>query len=156
MDEMLEIRGIKESDVPELADAFASWQKPLKLFAKYLEMHATGERYTVVARFDKKMIGYCTILWKSYYVKFLRAKIPEIVDLNVIEPYQGRGIAKEIIKFAEEVMRQKGFMTAGISCLPSIEYSSPQQIYMRAGYEPDGFGITDYDGEIHLIKKLSS
>jgi len=156
MDEMLVIREIRQEDIPDLAVAFQSWGKPEKLFAKYFEMHEEGLRFVVIGRFDKNIVGYCTITWESFYEHFRREYIPEIVDLNIIEAYQGRGFAKKLILYAEKIIKQKGGHTSGISCLPSVEYSSPQQIYMRTGYEPDGFGITDYDGEIHLIKKLSS
>ena len=156
MDEKVIVREIDESDVDALFDIFHPWRKKRELFETYLNMHRKDERSVLVAKFGAKAVGYCTISWESFYEQFRHRQIPEIVDLNVIDEYQRQGIAKNLITYAEQVIKSKGFNTAGISCTPSDEYASPCQIYVRAGFFPDGFGITDYDGEIHLIKPLNS
>ncbi len=154
MDEKVIVREIDESDVDALFEIFHSWRKKRELFETYLNMHRKGERSVLVAKLGAKAVGYCTITWESFYEQFRHRQIPEIVDMNVIDEYQGQGIAKKLISHAEVVIKSKDFNTAGISCTPSDDYASPCQIYIRTGYKPDGFGITDYDGEIHLIKSL--
>lgn len=155
MDEKVIIREIDDDDVDSLAETFSTWQKNWELFAAYLNMHRKGERSVLVATLGTKAVGYCTITWESFYEHFRHKNIPEIVDLNVIDEHQGRGIAKKLISYAEAVIKAKHLNIAGISCTPSDDYTSPCQIYMRAGFKADGFGITDYDGEIHLIKPFT-
>ncbi|MCD4655996.1 MAG: GNAT family N-acetyltransferase [Planctomycetes bacterium] len=155
MENKLIVREIKDGDVAALAETFSVWQKKWELFAAYLNMHIKDERFVLVATLSTKAIGYCTIKWESYYEHFRHKNIPEIVDLNVIGEHQGLGIAKKLISYAEAVIKEKHLNVIGISCVPSDDYASPCQIYMRAGFKADGFGITDYDGEIHLIKTLA-
>ena len=154
MNEKVVVREIDEGDVDSLFEIFHPWRKKRELFETYLNMHRKGERSVIVAKIGAKAVGYCTITWESFYEQFRHRNIPEIVDLNVIDEYQGLGIAKNLIYYAEEVIKSKGHNTSGISCTPSDDFSSPCQIYVRTGYTPDGFGITDYDEEIHLIKSL--
>lgn len=101
-----------------------------------------------------ELYGYGCILWESPYTHFWRRRVPEIVDLNVAEPFRQRGIATAIIAKCEQICRERGYEQLGISVEQSADYAAANRLYPKLGYVPDGFGISQHDNELHLVKSL--
>lgn len=148
------IRRMTSSDSEALAETFADWHKPLSQFENYYLEHLLDKRLVLVARLDEGAIGYTTLVWESPYTHFWRRRIPEVVDLNVWPTYQRQGIGAALIARCEAEARQRGFSHLGISVVQDEDYAKAERLYRALGYEPDGFGITKEDNELHLVKKL--
>lgn len=138
----LSIRGLKLADAPIMAAGFASqgWHKPAAQFESYFQESVEQKRAVLVAELDGDIAGYVTVVWESDYPPFWAAGIPEIVDLNVLERYQHRGIGTALIRAAEERIAIRS-PTAGIGVGLMHDYGQAQRLYVKLGYVPDGRGI---------------
>ena len=154
MTSSLVIRRMASSDSEALAETFLEWHKPLSQFENYYLEHLLEKRLVLVALLDDEAVGYTTLVWESPYTHFWRRRIPEVVDLNVWPTYQRQGIGTALIARCESEAAKRGFSHLGISVVQSDEYAKAERLYRALGYEPDGFGITEEDNELHLVKKL--
>jgi GNAT superfamily N-acetyltransferase len=149
------IRPMISSDAEALAETFETWHKPVSQFEGYYLDHLLGKRLVLVAWLDEMAIGYTTLMWESHYSHFWRRRIPEIVDLNIWPTYQQRGYGTALIARCEAEAKQRGYPIMGISVEQSDDYAKAERLYRALGYEPDGFGITPEDNELHLTKLLT-
>jgi GNAT superfamily N-acetyltransferase len=147
------IRQMRERDIDEIVHTFASWHKERPQYERYHAEQRHGERVVLVALHEEEIVGYGTVVWESGYEPFRESGIPEIVDLNVINEYQKRGIGTELICALERVVAKRS-KTVGISVEQSPAYAAANRLYTKLGYIPDGMGITTHDNELHLIKGL--
>lgn len=142
---MLHIRLMATSDIPSLVSTFAShqWPKPASVFSNYLDEQAAHKRLCWIAMYDQALAGYVTLAHHSKYPYFNNQGIAEIVDLNVLPPFRGKGIGKMLLQTAEntafETSNQVGL---GVGLYP--DYGPAQALYISQGYKPDGRGIS-YD-----------
>lgn len=141
-------------DIDAMAHSFSTWQRPRGLFERYWQEQLRGERMILVAHDRGLVVGYTTLLWQSGYEYFRIRRIPEIIDLNVIESYQHQGVGTALLQAVEQHAVQHGKIMIGISVVQSDEYAAANRLYPYLGYLPDGRGITPYDHELHLIKDL--
>lgn len=151
------IRKMQGRDVEGLTDLYP--EKGAEQFESYYVEHLQDKRtvFVAVAKSDEgefTYFGYVTLVWESGYTQFWRRNIPEIVDLNVAAPYRKQGIGSDLIAACENFAREKGYPTLGISVEQSPDYAAANRLYPALGYAPDGFGITEHDNELHLVKSL--
>jgi len=139
---MVEIRLLKEADIQSIAAAFAElgWDKPAAQYQRYLTEQQTGLRVVLVATVDGVFAGYVTIVWASGYAPFLEAKIPEIVDFNVLPKFRRQGIGSQLLTIAEDRISEYSTI-AGVGVGLTADYGAAQILYVRRGYIPDGRGI---------------
>lgn len=137
------IRSLQPRDCQGFEDAFKAQghDKPRAQYQSYLEMQADGSRDILVASTpEDELIGYLTIQWQSHYAPFREAKIPEIVDFNVLNKYQRQGFGSILMDEAEQ--RISAISTrAGIGVGLMANYGAAQILYVKRGYIPDGRGI---------------
>lgn len=134
------IRPMKPQDSGDLAEGFLrqGWHKERELFCSYLDMQEKGERLVFVAEAEGRAVGYTTLVSLAAAGPF-RGKYPEIVDFNVLIPFQKRGIGGRILDAAENAARQfGGTVTLGVGLHNG--YGSAQRMYVKRGYIPDGSG----------------
>ncbi len=104
-----------------------------------------GRRLLVLAQTDNgTAIGQAQINFTPKYSLFRRLNIPEIQDLLVAPDYRRGGIGAAMIKFCEDLIRDKGLTEAGISFGLAPSYGQAQRLYTKLGYVPDGSGAV-YD-----------
>lgn len=139
---MLTIREISPQDPPIISAAFAAqnWHKPTSQYETYWHESQTGQRIVLLAEWDGEFAGYVTIVWDSDYPPFREANIPEIVDFNVLEKFQRRGIGTALMDEAERRIAERSD-TAGIGVGLMTNYGKAQILYVKHGYIPDGRGI---------------
>jgi ribosomal protein S18 acetylase RimI-like enzyme len=89
---------------------------------------------------EEEIAGYLTVRWESDYPPFREARIPEIVDLNVLPAFRRRGIASALMDAAEAIIAQRS-PVAGIGVGLYADYGAAQRMYVLRGYIPDGRGI---------------
>jgi GNAT superfamily N-acetyltransferase len=170
MAEGLRIRSLDDTDPLIISTAFESigWVKPITTYQRYLSEQAAGARSCLVATLDAQFAGYVTVNWIPTYPGFAELKIPEIQYLNVLPPFQKRGIGTQLLDRAEaEVARRSGVAGIGVGLHPG--YNDAQKLYVKRGYIPDGRGVTyrdryvreaqvvlDDDLVLHLTRRLGA
>ena len=137
------IKNLQETYIPKIVSAFkeSNLPKPAETFETYLKGQEVGERIVWVAYEGDRLAGYVTLAWNSKYKPFQDKNIPEIMDLNVLPPFRGKGIGSALLDKAESAAAQKcSSIGIGVGLYP--DYGSAQRIYV-----PDGKGIA-YNYEV--------
>lgn len=141
---MIRIRAAQESDKNTLYDLYDRiGKKDSGYFEECFERGST----ILIASWDGKDAGFCILNWSPRYSLYKKLNIPEIQDLNVVPESRRNGIATGLIEYCEELSRQAGKDSIGISVGLTKNYGPAQILYIRMGYVPDGYGVTyDRDG----------
>jgi GNAT superfamily N-acetyltransferase len=141
----LTVRVMGEDDVDPVVAAFAGcgWDKPASQFQRYLAEQSRGERVVLLALLTRDVAGYLTIVWQSSYQPFREARIPEIVDFNVLPHLRRRCIGARLLDAAEQFIGERS-PVAGIGVGMDPDYGAAQRLYVRRGYVPDGRGLTSH------------
>jgi len=79
-------------------------------------------------------------LWESNYAGFRSRDIPLIHQIAVAGPFRRRGVATLLMDATEQLARDRGVTTLGITVGLFDEYGPAQRLYGRRGYIPDGRG----------------
>ena len=142
----LVIRYLEQKDISEIAEAFLQlgWDKPASQYEHYLVEQALDIRNVYVAYVENQFAGYLTVCWTSPYPPFQEAKIPEIVDFNVLPRFRRTGIGTALMDKAESEIARVGPM-AGIGVGMTPDYGAAQRMYALRGYIPDGRGLYHKD-----------
>lgn len=152
----IEIRSMTSSHIDALTRAFTSWNKPREQYERYFEENQRGTRITLVGYVDGELAGYGNLLWQSDYEPFIEAGIPEINDLNTLEPFRRRGLASAIIAECERIAKKAGKHIIGIGVGQTPDYANAQRLYPQLDYEYDGRGVhpSIWGDEQYLTKQL--
>ena len=168
-DRDLAVRPMLEKDCRAFADGFAAqgWDKPWAQYENYLREQESGARQVIVAEWRGETAGYATLVPKAAAGPFADKPWPEIVDFNVLEKFQRRGIGGKILDAAEALASLvSDTVCLGVGLYPG--YGPAQRLYVKRGYVPDGSGIwyrdsllapyapcvNDDDLVLYLSKKL--
>jgi ribosomal protein S18 acetylase RimI-like enzyme len=150
------LRPLVDADCTLISQDFArqGWRKPVEQNQAYLREAAQGRREILVAEVDGAFAGYLTIVWESDYLPFQQAGIPEIVDLNVLQKFQRRGIATTLLDAAEGRIAERA-QIAGIGVGLTADYGPAQALYVKRGYVPDGRGAVSHGAFIRYGESIS-
>jgi ribosomal protein S18 acetylase RimI-like enzyme len=143
------IRQLDPGDIQPIATAFAGigWNKPARQYERYLAEQARGERLVLVAFLHGAFAGYLTVVWKSGYLPFRTAGIPEIVDFNVLPKVRRRGVGSRLMDEAERHIAERSAVVGiGVGMYP--DYGAAQRLYVKRGYVPDGRGLSYKDHHV--------
>jgi len=136
----------------------------------YLGDHAEPAGASLIAVHGDDVAGYAAILWESNFAGFRDRGIPLVHQVAVAGPFQRQGVATLLMDAAEQLARERGITTLGITVGLFDEYGPAQRMYARRGYVPDGRGACqgqrplsegtqvrlDHDVIIWLTKELTS
>jgi GNAT superfamily N-acetyltransferase len=144
------------SDIKSIAASFAHRNKTIEQYESYFAEHQQGDRVTLVAAVGEKVVGYSNILWRSDYIPYQEAGIPEINDLNVVEEFQNCGIGRALIEESERLVSDRGIQKIGIGAGLIPDYAAAQHLYPKLGYSLDGRGVrwTQFGEAMYFIKDL--
>lgn len=133
---------LEQSDIQEIAEAFRAigWDKPASQYERYYMEQVDKVRDVYIAFLEGEFAGYLTICWTSSYEPFREARIPEIVDFNVLPKYRRQGIGTQLMDKAESEI-VKVSLVAGIGVGLTPDYGAAQRLYVLRGYVPDGHGL---------------
>lgn len=103
------------------------------------------QEVVVVDEEEGKLVGFvCVQLKKSFcYVEYM----PEITEVYVKSEYRKKGIAREMIIYAENYCKKK-YSLHKYELLTGRKNTIAQSVYGKLGYIDDG--------EIHLSKKINN
>ena len=107
---------------------------------RYLAAHAEPEGASLVTADGHDVIGYVAIVWESSYAGFRSRGIPLVHHIAVAGPYRRRGVATLLMDAAEQLARDRGSATLGITVGLFDEYGPAQRLYGQRGYIPDRRG----------------
>jgi GNAT superfamily N-acetyltransferase len=133
---------LESADIPQIAEAIEKlgWNKPASQYERYLADQIFDARAVYVAFVEGEFAGYLTICWTSTYPSFRSAKIPEIVDFNVLPKFRRQRIGTALLDKAESEIAQVSSV-AGIGVGMTADYGAAQRLYILRGYIPDGRGL---------------
>ena len=123
-------------------DGGSGWNRREEHWLGVLAQIEMGQRATLVAVLDARVVGYGSLLWRSSYPGFAAANIPEVHDLATQAQRRGEGIATNLIAALEDIARQRGHQVTGLGVGLYADYGPAQRLYTRLGYVPDGHGVT--------------
>ena len=106
----------------------------------YLADHAEPEGASLVAVHGLDVVGYLAVVWQSNYADFRSRGIPLVHQVAVAGPFRRQGVATRLMDAAEQLARDRGIDTLGISVGLFDDYGPAQRLYGRRGYVPDGRG----------------
>lgn len=135
----VDIRQATEDDISAL---YALYDLIGQKDAGYFEEVFKKDCLVLVASKGKQDIGFGVLNFEPKYNLYQRLEIPEIQDLNVIPEARQQGIATALIEAFENIARDQGAESMGVSVGLTKEYGPAQRLYCKLGYMPDGYGIT--------------
>ena len=106
----------------------------------YLADHAEPDGASLIATNRSDVIGYVAIVWESDYDGFRSRGIPLVHQVAVAGPFLRQGVATLLMDAAEQLVRDRGIATPGITVGLFDEYGPAQRLYGQRGYIPDGRG----------------
>jgi GNAT superfamily N-acetyltransferase len=107
---------------------------------RYLAEHTEPDGTSLIATGDSGVVGYVAIVWESNYAGFRTRGIPLVHQIAVAGPWRRRGVATLLMDAAEQLARDRGIVTLGITVGLFDDYGPAQRLYARRGYIPDGRG----------------
>jgi GNAT superfamily N-acetyltransferase len=146
------VRPMRPADV-QLLDCAYGLRQPSK-FTLYLEEQQAGERSVLIACTGERVVGFVTVRWQSLYPPFRDARIPEIVDLDVLREFRQQGAASALMDDSERLITTRSSV-AGIAVGLHAGYGTAQRLYAKRGYVPDGHGLWLHDHYVEEDEHIS-
>ena len=167
-DGQITVRDLAESDPKVFAECERAqgWQADESKLIKRLEDKAAGRAVCLAADWCGEPAGYVSVYPSPEHGAFA-GRLPEIVDLAVLDKFRRRGIGGKLMDAAEEIAGRFAD-EVGLGVGLSAGYGSAQRMYVKRGYVPDGSGVwyrdkvlseyedcrNDDDLVLYLSKKL--
>ncbi len=140
-DELL-IRTMEEADDKDFFETFTAqgWHPEQGNWLKRLQDEADGKCITLTAVYKGQPAGYVYVYRKANEGPFKEKGWPIIVDFNVLEKFQRKGIGSRLMDVAEKIAGEVAdTVCLGVGVCDS--YGSAQRMYIKRGYIPDGSGV---------------
>jgi GNAT superfamily N-acetyltransferase len=135
------VQSVDERNSGQAVRFLAEWVSGGQAEAQaYLAGHAEPEGTSLIATDGSEVIGYVAIVWESNYAGFRSRGIPLVHQIAVAGPFRRQGVATLLMDAAEQLARDRGILTLGITVGLFDEYGPAQRLYARRGYIPDGRG----------------
>ena len=141
-DENLIIRNMESSDAQVFTDEFTAqgWHPEIAGYMARLEDQSEERCIALTAVFEGHPAGYVYVYLHADDGPFKEKDWPIIVDFNVLQRYQRRGIGNRLMDVAEQIASQYAdTVCLGVGLCDS--YGAAQRMYVKRGYIPDGSGV---------------
>ena len=135
------VQSVDERNSGQAVRFLAEWVSDGQAEARrYLAEHAEPQGAGLVAACGREVVGYVAVLWESAFAGFRDRGIPLVHQVAVAGPFRRQGVATLLMDAAEQLARDRGILTLGITVGLFDEYGPAQRLYARRGYIPDGRG----------------
>ena len=141
-DNELIIRDMEESDARVFTEEFTAqgWHPDINDYLNRLKDRSEGRCIALTAVYQGQPAGMVYVYKKASGGPFKEKDWPVIVDFNVLQKYQRRGIGNKLMGAAEDAAaRYADTVCLGVGL--SREYGTAQRMYVKRGYIPDGSGV---------------
>ena len=105
-------------------------ESPLRVLARMVL--SRGRMITLVAKKNKKMVGYVSLI----FPRFSKLKGNAYLTISVREPYRSKGVGSELMYNAEELAKKAGAKRIELEVFAKNERAL--RLYERLGYEKEG------------------
>ena len=136
------IRSMEEADARAFYDGFTAqgWHPDLSVYHRRMQDEAEGKCVTLAAVYRGDPAGFVYLYKDVKEGPFKGKGFPMIVDFNVLQKYQRKGIGGKLMDAAERVAgKYADTVCLGVGLCDS--YGSAQRMYVKRGYIPDGSGV---------------
>ena len=135
------VRPVDEGNSESAVQFLIEWVSDGEAEARtYLADHAAPNGASLITMDGADIIGYVAIVWQSNYAGFRSRGISLVHQIAVAGPVRRQGVATLLMDAAEQLARDRGIATLGITVGLFDEYGPAQRLYGRRGYIPDGRG----------------
>lgn len=141
-DGKLTVRNMESKDARVFTDEFTAqgWHPEIAGYMARLQDQDEGKCIALTAEFEGSQAGYVYVYLYANEGPFKDKKWPIIVDFNVLEKYQRRGIGNRLMDVAEQIAGEYAdTVCLGVGLCDS--YGAAQRMYVKRGYIPDGSGV---------------
>ena len=141
-DETLTIRDMEAPDAQVFTEELTAqgWHPELAGYLARLGDRAGGKCAALIAIYRGCPAGYVYVYLQAEDGPFRGKGWPVIVDFNVLQKYQRRGIGSRLMDAAEQIAGgYADTVCLGVGLCGS--YGAAQRMYVRRGYIPDGSGV---------------
>ena len=122
---------------------------------RYLAEHTEPDGASLIATSGSSVLGYVAIVWESNYDGFRSRGIPLVHQIAVAGPFRRQGVATLLMDAAEQLARDRGIATLGITVGLFDDYGPAQRLYGQRGYVPDGRGACHGQHPLHRGTRVS-
>ena len=145
-DDDLVIRSMEEEDGRAFYDGYLAqgWHPDIATYRNRMKDEAEGKCITLTAVYRGQPAGSVYVYMAANEGPFKGKGYPIIVDFNVLQKYQRKGIGSRLMDAAERIAAQYAdTVCLGVGLCGS--YGSAQRMYIKRGYIPDGSGVWYHD-----------
>ena len=140
--ENLIIRNMENADARVFTEEFTAqgWHPSMAEYRSRLNDQSDGKCIALTAVYAGCPAGYVYVYLHANEGPFKEKGWPIIVDFNVLEKYQRKGIGNRLMDAAEQIASQYAdTVCLGVGLCGS--YGAAQRMYVKRGYIPDGSGV---------------
>lgn len=141
-DKDLVIRNMEDADAQIFFDEFTAqgWHPSISAYQTHLKDQAEGRCIALSAVYQGHPAGFVCLYLTVNEGPFKGKGWPIIVDFNVLQKYQKKGIGSRLMDAAEQLAgRYADTVCLGVGLHDG--YGSAQRMYAKRGYIPDGSGV---------------
>lgn len=137
----VEVRPVRQADIAMLRQRFPEGgpDKHREWFDRQQQTQVTY----LVAWHKNQPVGHVVIKWQrppdDLIASRLKEPCPHIEDLFVLAEMRSQGIGTQILRYAEELVRLRGYQQVGLSAGAEVD-DPARRLYQRLGYCEAGWG----------------
>jgi GNAT superfamily N-acetyltransferase len=112
----------------------------VEYYLRTIREQAEGKCVALTAVYCGKPAGYVYLYRTVNEGPFIGKGYPIVVNFNVLQKYQRKGIGNRLMDVAEQIAKQYAdTVCLGVGLCEA--YGSAQRMYAKRGYIPDGSGV---------------
>lgn len=142
IDDLIKIRDMEQSDAEIITkeEVAQGWDQTVDKYFRRLRDQEAGIAISLVAEYNGFVAGYINVYPDSKWGAFANQRLPEIIDIGVLEKFRHLGIGNKLMDVAEMIAAQfSDTVYLGVGLHQG--YGSAQRMYVKRGYIPDGSGV---------------
>jgi GNAT superfamily N-acetyltransferase len=141
------VKPLEKHELKSLESAFP-FGPPDKHVERF-QRQTRGEVLYLIAWFKGNPVGHGLLKWvgadEAHIADFYGGQCPDLEDLFVLESMRSKGVGRQLLYSAEQIVRQRGYKQIGLGV--GIENTLAYSLYIQLGYQDTPLGEHDERGE---------